>query len=186
LIQIRKDLLLSGIQFGQKNKIKGINAVFIEKRIKAAIKEYEYSDGVDFIIIDTAAKITSALIDAINCSDLVIIPIRPSGIDVWPIEDILPLIEEKCNGFGFSLKFLINLARFGTGSLKGIREKLVEKVSESNRINITEEDIFKTTIFSREVYSKSIDAGKTVFEKVGEKAVPEIESLREEILNVFD
>lgn len=52
-------------------------------------------DGYDWVIVDGAAKLSEMSVAAIKCSDIVLIPVRPSPYDVWAIADLVDMIKER-------------------------------------------------------------------------------------------
>lgn len=53
------------------------------------------ADKYDYILIDGAAVVEEMAASAIRAADMVIIPIHPSGADMWGAEPILRLIQTR-------------------------------------------------------------------------------------------
>jgi chromosome partitioning protein len=52
-------------------------------------------NGYDVVIIDGSAKSDRMNISAIKASDCVIIPLQPSGADIWAVADLVEHIKER-------------------------------------------------------------------------------------------
>lgn len=46
-------------------------------------------------IIDGAAKLQDVSVAALKVSDLVLLPVRPSGADLWAVEDLVEIIKTR-------------------------------------------------------------------------------------------
>ncbi len=51
--------------------------------------------GADLVVIDGAAKSRDVMLSAMLASDLVVIPVQPSGLDIWGAHEIAVLIKER-------------------------------------------------------------------------------------------
>lgn len=52
-------------------------------------------DKFDYILIDGAAVVEEMAASAIRAADLVIVPIHPSGVDMWGAEPVLDLVKTR-------------------------------------------------------------------------------------------
>lgn len=51
--------------------------------------------AVDYVVIDGGAKLERMDADAIKAADLVLIPVQPSALDIWPLEGLVELIRAR-------------------------------------------------------------------------------------------
>jgi chromosome partitioning protein len=51
-------------------------------------------NGYYYAIIDSPPRTTKVVLSALLVSDALIIPISPSALDVWALQDTLQLVEE--------------------------------------------------------------------------------------------
>lgn len=137
----------------------------LEKDIKAI-------SGFDVKIIDTAPQAKELAVAAIKCADLVLIPIQPSGVDMWATSDIVGLIKERQELLNKpKAGFIVNRKIAGSATSKNINDML----SKSGLY------VFKHGLNQRVAYSDSISMGKTIHE-IGGKARNELELVVDEIL----
>jgi chromosome partitioning protein len=52
-------------------------------------------NGYDVAIIDGVAKVSEMDVSSIKASDLVLIPVRPSAVDVWAVGEIVDLVQAR-------------------------------------------------------------------------------------------
>ena len=65
--------------------------------------------GYDYVIIDGAPRVSDITRSAILASDLVLIPIQPSPLDIWAAHSVVELIEEaQIYKPNLQAKFIIN------------------------------------------------------------------------------
>ncbi|MEQ1718297.1 MAG: ParA family protein [Hyphomicrobium sp.] len=79
-------------------------------------------DGVDLVAIDTAPASLSNLVPAVAAADLVLVPVRPSPLDVEASDVMVELIRKSGRPFAF----VINGASPGSVLVEGTREMLAE------------------------------------------------------------
>lgn len=65
------------------------------------------SAGYDWVFIDTPPAIIDIIEDAISAADLVLIPARPSAIDVLAMDDVAYLCERQGKPFAFVLNAVV-------------------------------------------------------------------------------
>jgi chromosome partitioning protein len=128
----------------------------------------------NLLIIDTPPAIGEITSSALACSDLAIIPLAPSILDIWSSRATIDRVEEagKINP---KLKGRLLVSR------KVPRTRLGRDGREA--IEALEMDIFDTEISQRIAYVESMIAGVSVFQYAPRsEASKEIEELCEEIL----
>lgn len=130
----------------------------------------------EWIFIDGIGKIDAMTSSAIACSDLVLIPIQPSAVDVWSSQKVVQLVEERraITAGSPDAFFIISQDLINTNLSKNIDELLAEYMFPA----------FKSRTYARVAFAESIMRGKTVHDWNDKKALYEIEQLGNEIKNL--
>ena len=113
---------------------------------------------------------------AIIASDLIIMPMQPSGADIWATDDLKHMIEDAKH-FKPSIISAVLLNRVFSNT----------KLSKEIISNLIENDwsFFDTSIKQRQIYAAAISEGLTIYEMPNNKeAKNEIDSLIDEILKI--
>ncbi len=122
----------------------------------------------DFIFVDTPPKIDSDLKPAIRESDLVIVPVSASQVDVWATEGVLDMAQRE----GAEVLVVLNRAKAGT--------RVAEDVDKSlKKLGVTRA---KTTLGHRVAFPETMGTGKGVQERGKGVWMDEIEALTKEVL----
>jgi chromosome partitioning protein len=139
----------------------------IHKRINELAKGYRYT------VIDAPPGTGDITLSILLASNLAIIPITPSPLDIWSSEEIDELIREaRKHNRKLRGKLLISKKIVGTTPGREAREAL-----KRYRLGIIE-----TEMNQRIVYVKSLIAGQSVLEYApGSEAAREIRNLCKEI-----
>ena len=121
----------------------------------------------DYIFLDTPPKIDADLKPAIRESDLVIVPVTASHVDVWATEDVLDLARrEKAE-----LMVVLNRAKAGT-RVAGDVDRALGELGVSRA---------ETVLGSRVAYAETIGLGKGVLERSKGAWTGEMEALAGEV-----
>ena len=123
----------------------------------------------DFVLIDTPPKIDSDLRPALRESDLIVVPVASSHVDLWATESVLELAERV----GKPVMLVLNRA--------AKRARLTSEVAEL----LAEVDAprAETVLGSRVIYAEVLGEGRGVTEKARTgPAAAEIGALTDEIL----
>ncbi|MEM9975228.1 MAG: ParA family partition ATPase [Pseudomonadota bacterium] len=105
----------------------------------------------DYVIVDTPPKVDADLRPALRESDLVIVPVAASQVDVWATEGVLDLARrEKC-----AVMVVLNRAKAGTRVLDDVHAALAE----------IEADQAATVLGNRVAYAETLGQGKGVLER---------------------
>ncbi len=119
----------------------------------------ELSRGFDDIVIDGAPRTTDVARSAILACDLVLIPVKPSPLDVWAVADTVELIREaavfKPN---LSAAFVVSMKVVGTA----IGTEVVETLAQYGL------PVLKATVGQRIVFAETLAHGLTVPEAASE------------------
>ena len=133
------------------------------------------SDAYDHIIIDAPPSISDTTMNHLEKSDVVVIPVSPSSLDIWACTDTLKLVEAvKAQKNSLKIMFLINRKIPGTRTGREIRNSLKE----------FDTTIMDTELCQRVAYIEAMKYGVSVMQFApGSKAADEIEQLCDEIIN---
>jgi chromosome partitioning protein len=112
-------------------------------------------DSFDDIVIDGPPRVAAVLKAAIAAADFVLVPVKPSSLDVWAATDVVNLIEEV-RTFRPDLRasFVINERRPNTRLARDVQEALTG-------IGL---DVCETSIHTRSAYPVAIGQGLSVFD----------------------
>lgn len=112
-------------------------------------------DSFDDIVIDGPPRVASVLKAAIAAADLVLVPVKPSSLDVWAATDVVKLIEEvRVFRPDLHASFVINERRPNTRLARDVEEALKE-------IGL---GVCQTSIHTRSAYPVAIGQGQSVFD----------------------
>jgi len=153
------------------------NVAFEVKRHPSPVSSrdiMENNENHGLLFIDTPPAIGEITLSVLELSDLAIIPLAPSVLDIWSSRNTIQMIEEakKVNP-KLEAKLLV--------SRKIPRTRLGRDGREA--IAALEMDVFETEISQRIAYVESMIAGVSVFQYApSSEASKEIENLCEEII----
>ena len=108
------------------------------------------TDGVDFVLIDTVPDINAIAVHAARVSDLVIIPVRPSVLDMEAISASVELVQ----GVGKTAVIILNQSPTGSTVAQ-------EAETALSQYGLT---ICPVYLHSRIVFSRSMIDGRTAIE----------------------
>ena len=122
----------------------------------------------DYVFVDTPPKIDSDLKPAIRESDLVIVPVSASQVDVWATEGVLDMAQrEKAD-----VLVVLNRIKAGTRVAEDV-EKSLKKLGVARA---------KSTLGHRVAFPETMGVGKGVQERGKGVWTDEIEALTKEIV----
>lgn len=122
----------------------------------------------DYIFVDTPPKIDSDLKPAIRESDLVIVPVSASLVDVWATEGVLDLAQRE----RAEIMVVLNRAKAGTRVTAEV-DKALENLGTRRA---------KTTLGHRVAFPETMGTGKGVLERGRGAWTDEIEALTREVV----
>lgn len=127
------------------------------------------SSDHDFIIIDSPPHVESEARNAIRYSDLVIVPMQPSPLDLWATQATLKIARQEKK----PVKMLLN--------------RVNPKAKLSQKMQQELEDLSLTMFGNRVIYAGALLAGKGVTEMGSDSvAAKEMFDLAEELLDYFE
>ena len=147
----------------------GIDRPTIDRDIKAITDR-------DFIIIDGAPQIANLAASAIKAADIVLIPVQPSGLDVWATADMVDIIKQRIEITEGNLKaaFVIN--------------RVIKNTKIGNEILTVIADyglpVLETVIHQRVTYASTISEGQTIFQGSHLDAIKEMNDVINEVLSL--
>lgn len=126
----------------------------------------------DLVLVDTPPKIDSDLRPAIRASDLILVPVSASQIDLWATDGVL----ELCKREDRPAMTVLNRVRSQTRVAIDIEEQL-----KGMGVRLAE-----TTLANRVIYAETIGQGRTVLEvqKTG-PAATEMQALAQEVFSAM-
>jgi chromosome partitioning protein len=135
--------------------------------------------GAEIMLIDTGGLLTEVVGTAASISDMIIIPVRASALDVWATLKSITVIDAALSAKpNIKPMFVMNSVEAKTSIVKDVIEALNEKVPYI--------PVAKTIIHERVVFAKMVNQGKTIYEAKGKekclKAIAEFDKLTSEIL----
>jgi len=122
----------------------------------------------DFIIVDTPPKVDADLRPALRESDLVLVPVAASQVDVWATESVLDLARRE----GRSAMVVLNRVKAGTRVL----EDVIAAVAAMEVLQA------QTALGNRVAYAETLGQGRGVLERGKGAWTAEIEALTAEIV----
>lgn len=133
------------------------------------------STAYDYVIVDAPPAISALTRNVLAVSDVTIIPVTPSSLDIWACADTLKMAKEVREKHpGLEIKFLINRKIPGTRAGKEIRQALCQ----------FDTGVIHTELCQRVAYVDAMKYGVSVMQFApGSKAAQEIEQLCDEIIN---
>jgi len=133
----------------------------------------ELSQNHDFLVIDAPPAIGDITKSILAITDLSIIPLSPSSLDIWSCKGTLEIIDEaRVENPDLDVKLLINRKIPGTRVGREARDSL----------SIFNMDLLDTELCQRVAYIDAMTSGVSVMQYApGSKAADEIESLCDEI-----
>lgn len=161
---LRKENLPAVPAFGTPEKTLSAN-------IKQLAKDYE------IVIIDGTPSLDKITSKIIVLADLLLIPILPSGLDIWATEHFLQRYEDAQveKEMIIPARFMLNRFKPNTNMSKEVKELLEE----------TNIKVAQNTLKDRTAYAEAVIKGLGVYEYKDEKAKTEFIQLYNEIFAIM-
>lgn len=129
----------------------------------------------DIVIIDTPPYLTNYLNDILQASDFVLVPIKPSYVDIMAVKPTADVIRRKQNDKpSLVARIVLNMVKPRTSVNKEIMYLLAEMPIPT----------MKSTLSERVAFIRSF-INNSVFEGDDERAVNEVTDLAEEIIEIL-
>ena len=126
-------------------------------------------EGADVVVIDSPARLDERTGAVLSVSDLALVPVRPSGLDLWGTAEFLGVLEDHL-GAGLMAAFV--------ASQRDVRTTLSDELEDVlSRQGLPLLD----GLTSRVAYARSMSEGETVLDGYDTKAKAEVETLLEDV-----
>ncbi len=137
----------------------------------------EISKGYDHVIIDGAPSVTDLARGCILASDVTLIPVTPSPLDVWAANFMVTLIEEA-SVFRPQLKaaFVINRLLVNTIIAREVIHALHQHPIP----------VFKSSISQRVIFAESMAQGMGVHEYAENSPVPAVSEIEDIVCDLME
>ncbi len=135
--------------------------------------------GYDIVVLDGAAKLNKYTIASVKTADVILIPVQPSGPDIWAVADLVEWIQERKALTEGKPKaaFVISRQIIGTALAADIEEAL----------SGYKFPIFSSRLSQRVAFAESITSGSSVFDtEPGGKAAAEARSVVLELKSLIN
>ncbi|MGJ3495344.1 ParA-like protein (plasmid) [Piscirickettsia salmonis] len=158
------------------------NIMHVQKvgRIKTTL--IQFRDMYDYVVVDSGGHDRSSeLRQALTICDLVLVPLRPSQLDLNAIPTMIDLIEDARELENENLKALYVLNAVNTAARSTTLKEVKDALKGADNITLC-----KTSLFNRDAYVRAVGDGKGVIELKNKKAKDEMLALTKEVLSQFE
>jgi len=126
-----------------------------------------------YVVVDGAGQLDGKTGEAVRVADAVLIPVQPSPLDLWGVEELVPVIRARQEQTGGAPRaaFVVSQARAGT-RLSGDAAEALESYGLP---------IFEARTGQRVAYAESMAGGGSVLDRPSSKAAAEIEAIADEL-----
>ena len=136
------------------------------------------AEGWDFAVVDGAAKAKDRTRQCVEVADAVLIPIRPSGADLWASEWLVSVVKGRRRQTGTpGAAFVVSQAVVGTnlaGEIEGVLERYELPVLDGRTSH-------------RIAYTEALSVGSTVLDTdPSSKAAAEVRQITSETLDLLN
>ncbi len=128
-------------------------------------------DGFEVAIIDGAPRMEQMTVSIIKASDLVLLPVQPSSVDLWSVGTVIDHVEARQQMAELEAQFVLSRAP-ATSTLTSDTQLALDDAPF---------DRAETTIHQRVAYARTLGRGESVLESRNDKAKAEINALTNEI-----
>jgi chromosome partitioning protein len=157
----------------EEQKLKVIH--YPKPNLHKEIKPLTYQH--DWLFIDGAPAINELATSAIQCSDIILIPVQPSPPDIWSTENMAKLVSDRISWSKGKVKAAFIVQR---QIINSIVSREVNAVLNSFWVSHGI-SVFESRTSQRLVYSTSIGKGSTVLDEPKNEASKEILSIAYEL-----
>lgn len=150
----------------------GVNGSTIENDLQSIGAAY------DVVVIDGAPALDSLNVKALKASDVVLLPVRPSGPDVWAGEELVDLIHTRRDATGGSPKAAFVVSQ------QVARTNLAGEIGEI--LDAYGLPVLDGRTGQRVAYAEALSVGTTVLDMAGaSKAESEIREITTGVLDLL-
>jgi chromosome partitioning protein len=132
-------------------------------------------DAFDIVVVDGAPSLEDRALSAVKAANLVLIPVRPSGADIWSAQDVVDMARARKEATGApDAAFVV--------SQQVARSNLASTVQDA--LSTFDIDVMDARTSHRVAYAEALGAGRSVLDLPdARKAAAEIRELARETLN---
>jgi len=128
-----------------------------------------YIGGADIVMIDSPARLDERTGAVLSVSDLALVPVRPSGLDLWGTAEFLDVLKDHLSN-GLKAAFV--------ASQRDVRTTLSDELEDVlSRQGLPLLDGFT----ARVAYARSLSEGKTVLDGYDATAADEVHALLRDV-----
>lgn len=144
----------------------------LSKNVKALNEKY------DIVLIDGTPSLSKTTSKILLLADLVLIPILPSGLDIWATEIFLERLKDAVEQKEKEIPayFILNQHDDRMSLDKDTREALVD---------VADIGLLQTALKTRRPYRRAVIEGKGVFEDSDPKSKEEMVALATEVIEII-
>ena len=154
-----------------KFSLVGMPTATIHKEVPAIAADF------DFVVVDSPAKLEKVLRSAIAAADLVVLPVQPSGPDIWAARDTIEIVEAVAVTKDLTAVLVVNRAVNGTKLAGEVAGALIELGIPTTTARLSQ----------RQAFAQAITNGQSVYEVAGaDSAAGEVSALAAELLKLLE
>lgn len=140
------------------------------RTLAAAIEQ----TGADVVVIDSPARLDELTGRVLSVSDLALVPVRPSGLDLWGTTEFLDVLKRRTEDSGLTGAFVRSQA--------DVRTSLSDELTDAiTRLGLPVLD----GLTMRVGYARSMSEGQTVLDGYDRTAADEVETLLSDVGQVL-
>ncbi|MGN6825558.1 ParA family partition ATPase [Neisseria sp. HMSC075C12] len=144
--------------------------------LRQQLPRMQEQDGYEFVIIDGAPRMTELSRAAIIVSDLIVMPMRPSGFDIWATEELKSMVDEARI---YKPEIITAVCLNAVINNTKLAKEVIADMEENHW------SFFETTITQRVAFGNAGTQGLSVIElDPYSEAAKEIEQLTDEIVSL--
>ena len=130
--------------------------------------------GADIVILDSPARLDERTGAVLSVADLALVPVRPSGLDLWGTAEFLDVLSGHLSVGGLSAAFV--------ASQRDVRTTLSDELESV----LSEKSLpLLDGLTQRVAYARSMSEGQTVLDGYDTTAAREVHTLLEDIGSVL-
>ena len=136
------------------------------------------ASGYAFAVVDGAGQLEGLTGAAVRCADVVLVPVRPSPVDLWAVGDLVDVIRarQEQSGGRPAAAFVVSQAVTGAN--------ISEMVGDA--LDTFGLPVLEARTGHRVAYAESMMQGRSVLDRSSSKAAGEVEALADELQSLLN
>lgn len=124
------------------------------------------------VVLDGAAKLEELTVQALSASDVVLIPVTPSALDLWGVRGLVELVKRRQEVAGLDARFVVSRQIVGSALASDVQGALesfglpVLDARLSQRVAFTEALGLGSTVFDTEPNGKAAQEARELVAEV--------------------